>query len=311
MIDSSLDQLKSSQKMADGADALTKIQSEYDVERMKLDAGKAAVISAIEGEKARLKVGVSEGNLQQVRASISAHEVGNGADQARVTQRKIKAERDLEQVTGYLGMMKITAPADGVVALLPNFRSRGSYGTAQPPFKEGDNVWAAAPIAEIPDLATLYVELTLEEVERGKVQLGQAVRVRVDAIPDREFRGALEFISPIGALVYRGGSTPEKTFPARVALKEQDARLQPGMSVSADVITEHVPQVLLAPARATFEKNGAPAVYVMKGNQFEVRQVQVGRRNEDEIIVNGGLAEGEMVTLEDPAETARRARKKG
>ena len=33
----------------------------------------------------------------------------------------------------------------------------------------------------------MRIELKLEEVDRGRLKLGQAVRIRVDAIPDKEF----------------------------------------------------------------------------------------------------------------------------
>jgi HlyD family secretion protein len=308
LIDSSVDQLVASQKMSDGADALTKIQSEYEVERTKLDAGKAAVLSAIEGQKARIKVGVSEGELQQVKASISAHAVGNEADRGRVNQRKVKAVRDLDLITGYLQVMQLRAPAEGVVSLLSNFRSRGNYGQSMPPFKEGDSVWPGAAIAEIPDLNYLFIDLNLDEVERGKVQTGQSVRIHVDAAPDKLFLGKLDFISPIGVQVFRGGSTPERIFPARALLQERDNRLQPGMSVSAEIVVHHEPGVLMVPLRSTFEKDGKPATYVFNKGEFVVRQIQVGKRNDDDIIVTGGLAEGEVVTLESPEESARRAR---
>ena len=35
----------------------------------------------------------------------------------------------------------------------------------------------------------MRIELKLEEVDRGKLKLGQQLKVRVDAIPDKEFRG--------------------------------------------------------------------------------------------------------------------------
>ena len=41
-----------------------------------------------------------------------------------------------------------------------------------------------------------------------------------------------------------------------------------------------------------------------------VRPIEVGRRNDEDIIVTGGLKEGEIVTLESPADAAKRAKKK-
>ena len=308
--DGDIVQTLATQKMDDEADAMSKMSSEYDLERSKLDASKAEVLSAIDGEKNRIQVGVSEGALQTVNASINSHQVGHNADLNRLNQRKDKAIRDMKLAQSYLGMMQLKAPNDGIVNVLPNFRSGGSFGQSTPPFKEGDNVWTGAEIAEIPDLSEMYVDLKLEEVDRGKLKLGQAVKVRVDAIPDREFDAELDFISPIAALVFKGGSTPEKTFPARATLKNLDSRLRPGMSASTEVIIEREPNTLLIPVRASFSKDGKPAVYLQKGNDFVTRGIQVGKQNDEDIIVTGGLKDGDVVALESPAEAAKKAKKK-
>ena len=308
--DGNIEQTKASQTMDNEADAMSKMSGEYDVERAKLDASKAEVLSAIDGEKNRIQVGVSEGSLQTVKASINAHQVGHDADLNRLNQAKDKAVRDLNTAQGYLNMMQLRAPNDGIVNLLPNFRSSGSFGQATPPFKEGDNAWTGAEIAEIPDLSEMYVDLKLEEVDRGKLKLGQDVRIRVDAIPDKEFTATLDWISPIAALIFRGGSTAEKTFPARATITHLDPRLRPGMSASTEIIIEREPNALLIPSRASFAKDGRPAVFEQVGKRFVIRHIELGRQNDDEAIVTGGLKEGDVVTLENPAESAKRAKKK-
>ena len=308
--DGDIVQTKATQKINDEADAMSKMSSEYDLERSKLDASKAEVLSAIEGEKNRIQVGVSEGSLQTVKASINAHQVGQNADLSRLNQRKDKAVRDLKTAQGYLGMMQLRAPNDGIVNLLPNFRSQGSFGQSTPPFKEGDNAWTGAEIAEIPDLSEMYVDLKLEEVDRGKLKLGQDVRLRVDAIPDKEFTATLDWISPIAALIFRGGSTAEKTFPARATIAHLDPRLRPGMSASTEIIIERQANSLLIPARASFSKGGKPAVYQQVGKGFVTRPIEVGKQNDDDVIVTSGLKEGDVVTLESPADAAKRAKKK-
>jgi len=309
-IQGSIDQLHATQKINNGADAMSKMNSEYGVESAKLDASKAEVLDAIDGEKNRIAVGVQEGSLQQVKATINAHLVGNQADDFRLTQQVDKASRDLDTASSYLGMMQLRAPTDGVVNVLSNFRSQGTFGQSTPPFREGDNVWNGAEIVEIPELTELYIDMKLEEVDRGKLQLGQTVRVRVDAIPDKEFIATLDFISPIAALVYRGGATPEKMFPARATLKNLDSRLSPGMSASAEVIIERDPNKLLIPVRASFDKDGKPAAYLQEGKIFKLVPIEVGQRNDDDIVVVSGLKEGDIVTLESPADAAKRAKKK-
>jgi multidrug efflux pump subunit AcrA (membrane-fusion protein) len=308
--DGDIEQLKATQVMNNEADSMSKMQAEYGVESARLDASKAEVLSVVDGAKNRLQVGVVEGSLQQVKSTMNAHQVGNDSDLARADQRKTKAVADLNLAVSYLPMMQLRAPSDGIVNVLQNFRSQGTFGQTPPPFKEGDNAWTGAAIAEIPSLSEMYVDLSLEEVDRGKLQLGQAVRVRVDAIPDKEFEAEISWISPIAALIYKGGSTPEKTFPARATLKSLDDRLRPGMSSTAEIIIERQANQLLIPIRSSFDKDGKPAVYVQIGKQFLVRPIQVGRRNDEDIIVTGGLKEGETVTLESPADAAKRSKKK-
>jgi multidrug efflux pump subunit AcrA (membrane-fusion protein) len=51
-------------------------------------------------------------------------------------------------------------------------------------------------------------------------------------------------------------------------------------------------------------------VYVQIGKNFVVRNIKIGERNDEDVVVTGGLKEGEIVTLESPAEAAKRAKKK-
>lgn len=308
-VDSEIVQQKASHKITDEQDAMSLMSAEYNVQRSELEAGKAEILSEIEGAKNRINVGISEGSLKQVQVTIKAHDVSQSADIDRLTMRKDKTIRDMERVKGYLSKMKIYAPTDGIVNILPNFRAQGSWGQTPPAFKEGDNAWTGAPIAEIPDLSEMRVELKLDEVDRGKVKLGQAVRVRIDAIPDREFTATLDWISPIASLNFRGGGSSDKTFPARATLKNLDNRLRPGMSASAEILIETSPGSLLIPSKATFQQDGKPAVWVQRGQSFVVRPIEVGKRNENDIVVLGGLQEGERIALENPAEVAKRAKK--
>jgi multidrug efflux pump subunit AcrA (membrane-fusion protein) len=308
-VDSEIIQTKASHQMVDEQDAMNLMTAQYNLERAKLDASKAEVVSQIEGAKSRLDVGISEGELKQVNTVLTSHGSTQQADLDRLQQRKDKTVRDVDRAKGYLGKSVLRAPQDGIVNILPNFRAQGSFGTAPPAFKEGDRAWTGAAIAEIPDLSNMRIDLKLEEVDRGKLKLGQKVRIRVDAIADRELQADLDWISPIAAVNFRGMGLTEKTFPARATLKHLDNRLRPGMSATAEIVIESEPKSLLIPVRASFMNNGKPAVYVQQGDKFVIRQIEVGKRNDTDMIVLKGLREGEQVALENPIEAAKRAKK--
>ena len=308
-VDSEIVQMKASHKIVDEMDGMNLMTADYNLERAKLEASKAEILSEIEGAKNRIDVGTTEGELTQVKTTIKAHEVSQAADLERLNQKQEKTLRDVERAKGYLSNMVIRAPNDGIVNVLPNVRSSGSWGSSPPPYKEGDRVSTGVAIAEIPDLSEMRIELKLDEVDRGKLKLGQQLRLRVDAIPDKEFTAELDWISPIASVQYRGFGMTEKTFPARATLKNLDSRLRPGMSSSAEILLESEPNSLMIPIRASFIHGGKPAVYVQRGPNFVIRQIEVGKRNDTDLIVTKGLKEGEIVALENPQEAAKKARK--
>ena len=307
--DSQIVQTKASHRIVDEMDAMNLMTSEFNLERAKLDASKAEVVSAIEGAKSRIDVGIYEGELGQQKTIMKAHDVSQNADLERLRQTKDKTVRDMDRARGYLGKMVLRAPNDGVVNVMPNFRTPGSWGQSPPPFKEGDRVSTGNAIAEIPDLSQMRVDLKLDEVDRGKMEIGQKVRVRVDAIPEKEFEASLDWISPIAQVNFRGGGASEKTFPARATLTSVEARLRPGMSASVEIVIESRPNLLMMDARASVMSRGKPSVYLQRGQAFLLVPVEVGARNEKDIIIVKGLKPGDVVALENPVEAAKKAKK--
>ena len=111
--------------------------SEYNVERAKLEASKAEIVSEIEGAKNRIQVGVSEGELKQVKTVDQARaRFRNEADLDRLEQKKDKTVRDVERAKSYLEQDgDARRRIDGIVNILPNFRSRRLVRPVPPPLQ--------------------------------------------------------------------------------------------------------------------------------------------------------------------------------
>ena len=160
-VDKEIVQMQASHRITKEMDAMNQMTAGYNVDRAKLEASKAEILSEIEGKKNRIDVGTAEGDLDQVNVTVKAHKTTQQADLDRLDNKKDKTVRDVERAKGYLSRMKIVAPMDGIVNVLPNTRTQGSFGSTPPPFKEGDRAWTGAAIAEIPDLSQMRVELKL------------------------------------------------------------------------------------------------------------------------------------------------------
>lgn len=304
-VDSEIIQKEAQHSIADEQNAMLVMRSEYDLERAKLEASKQEILSEIEGLKNRITVRVSEGELQKSKTTAEATDISQQADIVQLEEKKNKAIRDLERTKSYLGNMVLRAPVDGVVQIRPNTRAQGSSSRSRPPFQEGDSVWAGAEIADIPDLSSMVVEFRVEEIDRGRARIGQKVRGRVDAVAGAVFEGAIEWLSPIATLIFRR-FPPEKNFPARARIAKIDDQLRPGMSASVEIIVEERPNVLVIPAKASFQIEGKPTVFIRSGNGFRRQTIDVLARNANEIVVSGDINEGEVIALENPESNRRK-----
>jgi multidrug efflux pump subunit AcrA (membrane-fusion protein) len=298
-VESEIIQAKAQHSIADEQNSMVVMQSEYNLERAKLEAGKQEILSEIQGLKNRIDVDVSQGELKRAETTVEATDISQQADLTRLGERREKSVRDLDRTKGYLGNMVVRAPADGVVNILTNSRAQGSFGQSRPPFQEGDTVWAGAEIAEIPDLSSLSVEFRVEEIDRGRAEVGQPVRMRIDAVPDVLLEGTIKTLSPIATLVFRR-FPPEKNFPAVATIENLDPRLRPGMSVSVEIIVESRPGALVIPAKASFQIDGQPTVFVAQGSGFRPQPIEVLARNSNEIVISDVLEEGQIIALENP-----------
>ena len=183
-VDSEIEQAEAQHAITDERNEMLIMQATYNVERAGLEASKQEILAEIEAAKAKIDVEIAEGELKKSEVTAAASDMSQAADIDRLEERKGKAIRDLELSRTYLGSMVLRAPTSGIVHVLPNNRAQGSFGTARPPFQEGDTVWTGASIAEIPDLDSLRVEFRVDEVDRGRGGRGAG-----DAHSDRRRSG--------------------------------------------------------------------------------------------------------------------------
>lgn len=281
---------------------LTEItQARYNVDRARLELSKAEILSQIEGEKNRLNLMNVEQKLKEVEQKLASDKTSEAADVESRKQRREKALFDLRQTERNIAALTVKAPADGMVSLLSNFRARMMFGpgSSPPDFREGDRAWPGAAIAELPDLSTIRVTGRVDEADRGRMKVEQSATVRVDAIPDKEMTGRVAIISTLAKPDFSSWP-PTKNFDLAVQLAQGDPRLRPGMSATARVAVDRLPNSLLIPVEAIFNKDTRTVVYVLSGAKFSERTVEVGRRGSGQAVVLKGLRAGERVALKDP-----------
>jgi HlyD family secretion protein len=191
--------------------------------------------------------------------------------------------------------MEIKAPITGIPVYSQNY-SQG-WNNARP-FKVGDNVFAGMNLAEIPDLNTLEMDVKVEEIDRGRINVGADVRVLVDSLPELNLAAKLDRISPLAELsTYEW--PPTRAFHAYARILKPDPRMRPGMNGGMDIIVNRIPNATSIPAKALFTRDGKPVVYLASKGHYTPATVEVLARNPDEVAVKG-IPAGSTVALVDP-----------
>ena len=146
---------------------------------------------------------------------------------ARGSERSPRSAATSSRPSAALGSLQVTAPADGTVSIMPNFRASSPMGPAQE-FRAGDRAWPGAQILELPDLTSIHLASRIDEADRGQLKSGQSATIRVDAVPDREYQGTIADISMLARVDFSSGWPPSKNFDLKLSIKDADTKIKPG-----------------------------------------------------------------------------------
>ena len=170
-------------------------------------------------------------------------------------------------------------------------------------FKAGDKVEGmnSGSLAVIYDMSYLKLELAVDELDIGKVAVGQSVSITADALEGQTFTGVVDKVSINGTT--SGGAT---SYPVTIVI-ENYGELKPGMNVSATIEGDRVPNALCIPVDAVNRGNtvtvpglgamNADNTAVADVSKLETREVTLGKSDGDYIEVTGGLEEGDTVLI--------------
>ncbi|MFQ5992369.1 MAG: efflux RND transporter periplasmic adaptor subunit [Nitrospiraceae bacterium] len=142
------------------------------------------------------------------------------------------------------------------------------------------------------DLSRMVVEAKINEVNIGRVELGQPVEVRLDALPGRVFHGAVKAISPRGQK-----ENNIVTYQVTVEIDNKDRTLRPLMTANVDILTNVLKDVIAIPLEALRTEQGDDIVYVMANGGRFARKVRVGLRTPSQAVIVQGLQEGDTVII--------------
>lgn len=214
------------------------------------------------------------------------------------------AELTLKNAQDRLEDYSITSTIDGTV-IEKNYDVGDTLDTSN-----ASTTGIAYP-AVIYDMSALTFDISVNELDINKIQVGQKVEITADAVEGETFTGVVDKVNINGTTT--NGST---NYPVTVLVDGTPEELKPGMNVSAKIVVEDAGSVLCVPVEAV--SRGADGTSLVKvagegaldenGNvvdpsKLEDRVVTLGRSDDTYIEILSGLEDDETVYIYQAAGT--------
>lgn len=311
-----LDRSEVASRLSDARIELEKASSQF--EQTQLDT--LLTLSKARDEQVTLEFAMEEARLQWEGAAYEAPSVKRQAEinhdkaqrayeqavenyqtqvaQARAKMREVeatlsKAQKEVQDLNQLASEFTITAPENGMVIYKREWNGQKltEGGTLQ--------VWDPV-VAELPDLSQMESETYVNEVDIQKIKTGQAVKIGLDADPEKQLTGTVQEIANIGE---QRPNSDAKVFQVKILIHESDTTLRPAMTTSNEIVVAELHDATYVPLEAVHTADSLNFVYVRSAAGVVRREVRLGLLNENEAVIEEGLEPLEQIYLSVPADT--------
>jgi cobalt-zinc-cadmium efflux system membrane fusion protein len=219
--------------------------------------------------------------------SIFRQNLNNTAQKQAANATLVAARSDVEAAQTALRLLK---SAPGGSAVLP-LRAPLSGVVQARDVMLGESVAAEANLFTVANLDVVHVDMFLPERDIAKVRVGTAVKITVDALPNRSFMGSIE-------LIHSELDPKTRTVEAHAEIPNPGG-LRPGMFARGTIGTGDSKLGILVPTDAVQDMEGKKVVFVAgeKAGEFEAREVDAAAPTGGRVLVRSGLRPDERVVV--------------
>lgn len=231
---------------------------------------------------------------------VSTQEVEAADSRARQGEARVRAqEARVDAAAAALRLAQanlentfIRAPFTGTV-----LRKEAEVGEVVAPSVGGGLTRGA--VVTMADLATLEVEVDVNESYIARVRAGQRARITLDAYPDTAFRGRVRQVVPTA-------DRQRATVQVKVAILDHDPRILSEMGAKVEFLEETpaaggaavgAARRITLPAAAVRFEDGRDVVWIIRNGRLERRAVDAGPVSGNLREIRSGLAGGELVVV--------------
>lgn len=283
--------------------------------QLQLARNKLEILEKYELPKTRmeLEARVREANAELERTKLWC-EAKLASQRADLESKRQQLDLEEAKLAKYREQIKagtLYAPSDGLVVYAVTGDRR-----RREPIDLGTEVREGQAIISLPDVTTMKVKTSVHEAHVDKVSdaLARArdeglprpkVTMKIDALPDRVFFGRVTRVAVVPDS-NRSWFNPEvKLYTTHIELEGDRSGLRPGQSASVEIEVAQLEDVLTVPVQAVHREGRVLYVWKHTDGAAVAVPVETGIASDQLVVVEKGLAEGDVVFLSEPEGVGR------
>jgi multidrug efflux pump subunit AcrA (membrane-fusion protein) len=272
------------------ADETELMGAEVDVQTALVEMRKNDLVPRYQAETNKANLDEAQAQVKQLKETFNLKRQAEGADLRILEIQRDRSLKALEYAKSNVDRMTVRSTMDGLVVLTPIYR-----GNVRMEPKEGDEVRSGSVIMQVVNPSAMKVSAGVNQVDIAQVHIGQSGDIRLDAYPDLVFPGKVERINLISSS--DADSKKIRIFSVVFSIQGKNPKLLPDLSAAVDVHLQTLNNVLIVPRSAITEQNRQPYVEVLSNGKSEKRTVKIGAMNDCDAVIDSGLQEGMLVSL--------------
>jgi HlyD family secretion protein len=182
----------------------------------------------------------------EFNAAQTARDVANSTYESTLHEIE-RAEAGSSQARDQLSKTTINSPIDGTVTVLNSKNGERVVAT---------NQFAGTEVMRVADLSSMEARVDVNENDVVNVKVGDKAIVTIDAYGERKFHGTVVQIANTGKTTGTGTQEEVTNFEVKTHIEDNDVRLRPGLSCTAEIQTNMVKDVVAVPMQSVTIRTG-------------------------------------------------------
>jgi len=266
------------------------INLEYEIEEKKLIFEQSTFEAPAVQRQNEINYEKATRNYDQSSDSYKLKQKQNAAKIHQVKLSLQQQQAKLTRLEDLVQELRINAPKDGMVVYKRDWDGKKVTSGSQ------ISVWDPT-VATLPDLSKMVTKTYVNEIDISKIKTDLKVGITVDAFADKFFTGKVIEIANVGEQLPNNDA---KVFEVIIEINETDTLLRPAMTTNNSILIDEIENVLFIPQEAVFVSDSTSYVIVNSGLGIKKQEVELGKTNDNFVIIKTGLAENEELLLVKP-----------